>query len=142
MCCFLNLYDLSTFIYLSNVMIRLLKDPACLKHETVKYLFSFYGLSIQILCSNTGNIFIQSFLWYLVSKCFSFNRAAFSPGFLGKWSLCNRFVRVHVRLCPLPVIFEPLGQNQAKLDKKIKISDDHIPVYFVKRGTEEERGCS
>ena len=106
-----------------KVMNRSPRDQTCLKHEIFGDQFSLYGPSIQILHSNSGNILFKvSFGIWLVNVSLSTELLSVSVSWgNGAYAIAS-YVFVSVCLCPFAVVFEPLGQNQAKFDRKRDIS--------------------
>lgn len=124
-----------------KVMNRSPRDQTCLKHEIFEDQFSLYGPSIQILHPNSGNILFKvSFGIRLVNASLSTELLSVSVSWgNGAYAIAS-YVFMSVCLCPFAAIFEPLGQNQGKFDREREryLTDNHIPVHFVKGGTEEE----
>lgn len=106
-----------------KVMNRSPRDQTCLKHEIFEDQFFLCGLSIPILHSNSGNILFRvSFGTWLVNVSLSTELLSVSVSWGNGAYAISSYVFMSVCLCPFAVIFEPLGQNQAKFDRKRYIS--------------------
>lgn len=108
------------------------RDETCLKHEILKDQFSLYGPSIQILHSNSGNILFKvSFGIWLVNVSLSTELLSVSVSW-GNWAYAiASYVFMSVCLCPSSVIFEPLGQNQAKFVRERDISMTILSLHIL-----------
>lgn len=121
-------------------MHRSQRVETCLKHEMLEDQFSLYGPSIQILHSNSGNILFKvSFGIWLVNVSLSTELLSVSVSW-GNWAYAiASYVFTSACLCPSSVIFEPLGQNQAKFVRKRDISLTITYLHILRKGAPRKK---